>query len=110
MTNQNKCMPYSKGISISKEQLDNYIDLYYQMMSIDRSNRSRKKEVLQCRAALSVILCRNGFSQESVAPIIGRDRSTIHHYIRNFDRDYKSWGGYKDRVILCEQVVERIFK
>lgn len=80
-------------------------DAFYSAIHLT-PNTSRHQEQVKARAALAKAFEPYAVQQES-AIVLGKDRSTLCHALRQHDGWMATWDGYKDRYLIAKELIDR---
>jgi hypothetical protein len=69
-------------------------------------NSSRHQEQVKARAALAKAFEPHAVQEES-AIVLGKERSTLCHALRQHDGWITTWDGYEDRYVIAKEIVDR---
>jgi predicted transcriptional regulator len=93
-----------------EEKMEAAIDRYYLSVKVDRFDNSRKTHPSQARMALSNVLSSKGMTNDEIAEVIGRHRTTVIHHLKYHDGDLIEWRGYLAKYSRCKKAFESIEK
>jgi predicted XRE-type DNA-binding protein len=80
------------------------IETYYTSIGVHPDD-SRKADQVKARNAIGVALLHWADTQQEVAEVLGRDRSTIAHMMINHSDNLEYWKGYKDMYETATMIV-----
>tara|TARA_R110001599_G_C11886962_1_gene624704 strand:+ start:66 stop:494 length:429 start_codon:yes stop_codon:yes gene_type:complete len=86
-------------------QIDESIDKFYKIIDVNRSDDSRKSPCAQARMALSNTLSMAGMSNEDIARLINRHRTSVVHHLKHHTGELRDWWGYKGKFETCQLIV-----
>lgn len=81
------------------------VETYYSHINLTPDG-SRKSEQVMARNAIACALLRWARSQEEVARVLDRDRSTVAHMMINHEDNLKFWKGYDDLFEQASLIVD----
>ncbi len=81
------------------------VDTFYAAINMKPDN-SRTSDQVKARNAIGVALLQWADSQQEVAQILNRDRSTIAHMMLNHEDNLKFWKGYVDLYEKATLIVD----
>lgn len=67
----------------------------------DFFSKSRLNHLVDARAIACKMLRNSGYSFSDMEEIIGKDRTTLYHYIDKFDAHYRMYQDFKQKADLC---------
>lgn len=81
------------------------VDSYYSAIGMQPED-TRKSEQVRARNAIGVALLQWADSQEQVANILRRDRSTVAHMMLNHENNLQYWKGYAELYEKAKMIVD----
>lgn len=81
------------------------IETYYTSIGV-RPDNTRKSDQVKARNAIGVALLQWADTQQEVAEVLGRDRSTIAHMMLNHSDNLDYWKGYKEMYETASMIVD----
>jgi hypothetical protein len=80
-------------------------DAFYSAIHLT-PNQSRLQEQVRARSALCKAFEPYAI-QEEIATILGKDRTTLCHSLRQHDAWVATWEGYKNKYTIAKEIVDR---
>ena len=80
-------------------------DAFYSAINLE-PNQSRRQEQVKARSALCKAFEPYAV-QEDIAVVLGKDRSTLCHALRQHDAWLATWEGYEGRYAIAKEIIDR---
>lgn len=80
-------------------------DTFYSAINLTPS-KSRHQEQIRARSALAKAFEPHAV-QEETAIVLGKDRSTLCHSLRQHDAWIATWEGYEDKYTIAKEIIDR---
>ena len=80
-------------------------DAFYSAINL-APNQSRRQEQVKARSALCKAFEPYAV-QEEIAVVLGKDRSTLCHALRQHDAWVATWEGYEDKYTIAKEIIDR---
>ena len=81
------------------------VDSFYSAINMKPDN-SRTADQVKARNAIGVALLQWADSQQEVAQVLNRDRSTVAHMMLNHEDNLKFWKGYNELYEKAQLIVD----
>lgn len=94
---------------VAKDVGARYIEIMREASGVEPLDGTRKRESVWARNFIAYQMYRDGFTQEDIGSVIGRDRCTVVHCLKSVDDMLDSPEMYPDEMTVWIKFKEKLY-